>query len=573
MNMKNTAVERLISIFFLYILFVIAPFYLQPNVGGLGLTLPFNIASWSVAIFFIASVTITMVRHHSISYTHLFSLCLLFPIIIIMVGLFANTHPQPVIWLFRQLYIIGGLLFLFSLFQINFKTVQIEKILYSLVFASLLHSLVGVAEIIEFKAAAEWLPLSKQKLPIGMFQQVNLQAIYLVTGLLSILYLISRPSFSARHVFLKGMLVITFGLAVYIVLSTGSRAGLLSLVSGCTLMIISRYRQLLRHRKVVSLIIIVSCVAVLGGQGGFERASNKLQKVTEGEYKSIRSTMYATTIDLITKKPILGYGIGSFPRVWADQSIIFAKNNPDTNISQATTNHPHNEILLWMVEGGLLSVVGILIIFMTVAYALYLCGRSRGGAYAALLLPISFHTQVELPFYGSSVHWFLWLFLIFIVFRHQIKEVRLNITKATRYSIQIAVVLVAFIGLSFLLHAGKAQKEIYDYKFNGGGDLRVPLNNLYFNSVAQRMIMENMLYSSIENKDWEQIPIFIKWAEDYIEFYPAQGMYPMLADAYKSIGDDKNQCRIAKKGVEIYTQKAYLLNILDECGNRKDDKN
>lgn len=553
------------SFYLLISLFIAAPFYYQPNIGGLGLILPSNIAVWLIVITFILCMSIITLRGKEFNYTRLYSYCLLFPATIIIVGFLSTDNPQPVIWFFRQLYILGGLLFLLSLFQLNLSSSQVEKVLYWIAFSSLLHSLIGFIQLHEIHVLSGWIVMSAKKMPIGVFQQVNLQATYLVTGIQVCLYLISRPSFNSINIFMKGLLIFTVGLSAYIVLCTGSRVGVLSLLLASSVLAICRYQQLKHHKVVMLIIAILLSVAVLSSQEGISVAGKKMDKITTGNHQSIRSTMYETTINAIKEKPLLGYGVGSFPSVWAEQSIIFSQNNPQANISQRMTNHPHNEIMLWVVEGGATALIGILFIIGAISIGLYRCGYSRGGAYAALLIPISLHTQVELPFYGSTIHWFLWIFLIYIVFRHQLKVKPIKLTQGMKNIIMVLAIVIMVIAIIFLVHTGKAQKEIYTYKFKGDGDLVLPLQNPYFNSLARRMLMQKMLYASIEQKHSASTFSFINWAESEIKGYPVQALFVMLSDAYGSVGDKMNQCKIANHGLLIYTKDEYLNNVVKEC--------
>mgnify|MGYP003386868829 CR=1 FL=1 len=394
-----------LNYFLLLSVFIISPYYYQPNIGGLGLVLPFNLSAWACGIVFIVSVLFISSKATSFLCTRLFYYCMVFPCTIILAGIFTD-NLQPVVWLFRQLYIIGGILFLFSLFQLKLTTFQVERLLYWIAFSALIHAFIGFLQLHDIDTLSGWMTMSANQMPIGVFQQVNLQAIYLVSGIQICLYLISRPSFISTKVWIRAFFIFTISLSVYVALCTGSRAGSLSLILASLVMLSSRYHQLKRHRLIMLLIGLSVSLSVFLAQDGIHLAKEKTNQITSGEYQSIRSTMYATTIDLIKEKPLLGYGIGSFPSVWAEQSIQFAKVHPNANISQQTTNHPHNEILLWMVEGGLLALIGIILIVIAIISALKYCGTSRGGAYAALLIPISLHTQVELPFYGSTIHWF-----------------------------------------------------------------------------------------------------------------------------------------------------------------------
>ncbi len=563
--MLITKNNLIISQFLLVLLLLVAPFYLHPNIGGLGFGIPINSAEWLVALIFICFVLFITIRGKTIAYNLGWIYCLAFPMVLIFVGIMSEV-PQPIVWLFRQLYLLGGYLFLFSLFQLKLTTRHIEQLLYIVVVATFIHSLVGICQLWNVSFLGIWLPRTPNSFPNGVFQQVNLQATYLTTGLLIILFLISRPSFKHARFVTKFLFITTFFIAIYVLVSSGSRIGVLSFVVGGTLMLLSRRRQLLRQKSILLILCITTTLAIIAGQAGLNRAVDKTKQLTAGEFSTARQVIYSISLDLIRQKPIFGYGIGSFPRVWTDKVALFSAQHSDVNLPQgAALSHPHNEVLFWMIEGGTISVVGLLIIFYVITVALFRCGFERGGAYAALLLPISLHTQVELPFYISSVHWFLWLFLIFMVFRHQLKVVSLNISLMIRGFIQSSIVLIGFSGVAMLVHIEKSQNEIFKYTSGVGGNLQVALHDLYFNSFAEKIMMQTLLYSSIEKQNKTPIHDFVMWAEGRLAVNAEPGMFIMLNDAYGFIGDTRNQCRIAKQGLQVYPDNARLQKTLDNC--------
>jgi len=559
-------IKQTFNFFLLILIFLISPFYFHFNIGGLGLELPYNTATWLSVLLFSCIVIFSQVKQKIIIYNSAFFYCLIFPIAVIFSGIASNI-PQHIDWLFRQLYILGGFIFLFALFQAQLTEKEIDKLLYSLVIACFLQSVVATGQLHQLSFLENIIPYSANQIPIGMLQQVNVLASYLATGLIIILFLISRPSFNSIHFLIKTFFVITFALAIYIIFSTGSRVGILSFFIATILIIISRKKQLFQHKNILALLVIVSFIGILFAQAGLSKALDKTDKLTKGEYSSARQTIYAIAGDLIIEKPIFGYGIGSFQRVWVDQVAKFAAEFPDAQISQGTISHPHNEVLLWMIEGGLISLVALLVVLITVCYSLYQCGFSRGGAYTALLLPITLHTQVELPFYISSVHWFLWLFLLYLVFRHQLKVTHFSLSKTAYYSTQLSILLLTLCGGAIIVHASMAQLEIAKYTTGkgGGGNIRIGLNDLYFNSYAEKLMMQSLLYSSIEQNDTSHMPTFIKWAEDTISYKPEQGMFIMLSDAYGFNNDKTNQCRIAKQGLATYTLNQRLQKTINNC--------
>jgi len=563
--MRSLSKIFIISLALLGALFLLPLFYRHPSIGGLGFGMPLNSAVWLVAVLFISWVVATQALAKQTILHRGFIYCLLFPIVLIFVGI-ASDVSMPIVWFFRQLYILGGFAFLWVLFQLKLNTRQVEQLLYIVVIATFIHSLVGLRQLWNVSPFGIWLPRTENDAAIGVFQQVNLHASYLATGLLIILYLISRPSFNSARFVTRLLFVITFGLAVYVLVSTGSRVGILSLVVGSAVMVVSRKQPLLRQKKIVALLVIVASLGAAAGQAGFHRAMGKAQQLTEGEFASARQTIYTISVDVITHKPLFGYGIGSFPRVWTDNVALFVAQHPEAALpGSGSLTHPHNEILFWMIEGGLVSVIGLLVIFIVLCVSLYRCGFSRGGAYAALLLPIGLHTQVELPFYISSAHWFLWLFLIFIVFRHQLIVKPINISKMARVSIQVFAVVLGLAGTAMLVHIEKSERVIFNHMYGEGADLQVALDDLYFNRFAEKLMMQSVLYGSIENNNKTSIPMFIEWAEERIHTNPERGMFQMLSDAYEFAGDTDNQCRVARQGGAIYTKNIRLKTAQEAC--------
>ncbi len=556
----------------LMVLFLLAPFYIHPNIGGFGLAVPLNIAVWLVAVLFIGLVLFQTSRYATITLNPAFLHTLIFPAILMISGLLSDV-PQADVWLFRQLYIIGGYLFLFALFQAQLRPRQIDWLLWVLFIAASAHAVVGIIQIAEIQSLKSWLPLSENRLPIGVFQQVNVEASFLTTGFVIGLYLISRPTCVKAIFWQRALLVTGSAMIVFVVVSAGSRVGLFSLVIATLLLLYSRRHQLLRHKRFVIIVLLIALASGLAGQSGFLRAMDKTQQMTEGEFASARQTMYAIAIKLIKEKPIFGYGIGSFPRVWVEQKRDFLAQHPDAAVTSATTSHPHNEILLWFIEGGLIAVTGLIVIFIVVVRALYQCGCSRGGAYMALLFPITLHTQVELPFYSSSLHWFVWLFLLYLVFRHQMKSVPVSLTQSARRLIQAGIVLTGIASVALLIHADRAEREIFKYMYGENADLNIALHDLYFNRFAEKLMMQSLLYHSIEAQDKTRVPLFIQWAEKAIRENPELGLFILLSDAYGFIGDTKSQCQVAEQGLAAYPVNTRLQKTVAQCSTQEIKEN
>lgn len=275
----------------LVFLFLIAPFYFQPNVGGAGLALPYNIPIWAVSSWLIAAGVIFGIKKMRFQYPQLWGYFIAFPLIVLINSLLVEVN-QPVTWLFRQLYILGGLFFLFSLFQFQPKQTILDRTLFVIVIAVGLHALLGVMQIVMPNYLPSYFPLNNDLVPRGMFQQINVQASFLTTGLIISLYLVSRPSFRFTNFVVKSVVVIAFTLAVYVVIASGSRIALLSFILATPLIVWSRFRQLRRHKTLLVLLLITSCGSVILGQAGLHKTLDKTAKLTEKSYSTSRVAMY-----------------------------------------------------------------------------------------------------------------------------------------------------------------------------------------------------------------------------------------------------------------------------------------
>ena len=128
-----------------------------------------------------------------------------------------------------------------------------------------------------------------------------------------------------------------------------------------------------------------------------------------------RLTMLHDVAAMILAKPLLGWGYGGFEYSFAHFRL---QTMPWREVLEVA-GHPHNEILLWWVEGGLPALAGIVIVLIAGALLLKRAWqrdrKQPAGARVGLflvLLPMLVHTQLEYPFYLSAPHWLAFLLLL-----------------------------------------------------------------------------------------------------------------------------------------------------------------
>ena len=102
------------------LLFAIAPLYYQPNWGGQGLELTFNMTTWAAATLIICCAILILVRRNMLILPRRYYFFISIPVIMFLVNLVTGTS-QPVPYFFREAFIVGGLFFFFALFQFRLK--------------------------------------------------------------------------------------------------------------------------------------------------------------------------------------------------------------------------------------------------------------------------------------------------------------------------------------------------------------------------------------------------------------------------------------------------------------------
>ncbi|PHS31204.1 MAG: hypothetical protein COA95_07110 [Methylophaga sp.] len=560
---KQTALLLLLSL-----LFCVAPFYIQPNLNGGGFSLTFNISVWLVASWIVAFGLLLVLKQHIFIWPKYGSYFLVFPIILILTSIVSMTEiKQPIAWLFRQAYIFGGILFLFTIFQFQIKHVTVDKVLLAIAVAIGIHAFFGMMQITSPDFLPAWFPKNIDNIPSGVFQQINVQASFLTTGMMIVLYLISRPSFRSLSVVFKVILILSFSMAFYVVIASGSRIGLLSIFISFPLLLWGRRKQLYPQKNILIILLILSCSSFWSAQDGFNKTIDKTQRMVDSKYSDTRVDMYRIGMSLIQQKPVTGYGIGGFLKAWNQQASADKLHHPEVALLGYIT-HPHNELLFWMVEGGILAVIGIFFFILGITLSLFWCGISRGSAYTAMLLPIGLHTQVELPFYLSSVHWFLWLFLIFIVLRHRTRIIKFSVSRSITLFAGLIVVVFSVLASLFLIKTVQAQADIYKFLYDKDSSpphLRIALKNLYFKPLAEQIAMRSMLYASIENNDRSKVIIFKKWAENYIDTRPELKMYEDLVSASVFLRPEGEGCDAISAGYEMYIHNVPLKLAHEKC--------
>lgn len=559
----NNPLKWTIPEIMLAVLFLLAPFYYQPNIGGQGLNLPGNITVWLAAWVVIWFSVWQVLKVKTIVLPAKSLLILAFPILATISG-FLSGVSQPIEWFFRLIFIWGGAFFLIGLFQYGFKRGQTDRLLFMLTLAGLIHALVACLQYFQPDGMSIYLPKAEGvNIATGVFQQINNHANFQAMVLLISLYLINRPGIRF-HKLKRISLLTTIVFSAFIVFSSGSRIGLLSLVLGLAFMIPICWQVLKRNKqnaKAFFLALLVGFLAAIT-TAGFERLLAKSEQI-QTEYKaSERIGIYLIAAELIKQKPVFGHGLGSFEGVWQFQKGDFQQRNADFELIEDYVSHPHNELLYWQVEGGLLATLGILISFLTV---LMLGWRNKARYALAMLLPLALHTQVELPMHISAMTWFACLLLIFIVMSHtHPRQKTFVVSGAMSKSLVFLNHLLIIAVVIFSVHSLLANYQLREAT-KGGSDLDIARINPYFAKIAEDFFMQNLFARASQDKSVQATQIFANWQSQEIHFRPTYLNMKYLIGAYHNLQQRDKACQWAETAAWIYPAEKDFTGYSQTC--------
>lgn len=280
--------------------------------------------------------------------------------------------------------------------QVGRRTHYANLALWSVALAGLAYALYGIVVQLEGSNMILWfLKWSYKNSLTSTFVNRNHFAIYVGLSILCTLALIANEARKATEAsiatrsgfiqFLDNMsmqivvLAITFMVLATALLLTQSRAGAMMTV----IAIIAFLAVLATTSSFAAKSTIRFGLVILVGGGVFGVISGSLliSRIADvAENLSERLTVYKTTLQIIADRPLLGFGLGSFPSVYpAYRGAEFSPND-------ATYDYAHNIYLQLAMESGLVGAA-LLVLNIILITAVCVWGarqRHRNGFFAAL---------------------------------------------------------------------------------------------------------------------------------------------------------------------------------------------
>jgi len=510
--------------------------------GGYGLYLPFNTVGWmfisaliGIGFWQIAiSEKIIFSRFHIFCWIGFGLMCL--PL------LYQNNENSGLV-LHRFLGLGGGFLLYLSFQQFHFNSKDRNWFLYIILGGILIQDIYGLSQ--HFLPLESWFGHSVDK-PFGVLMQKNVMAIFLVTGATISLFLLMKDEAINESNIKKWFIYSIPFLTSILYLPLQSRAGHLAFPLAIGLVSILGYKK---KKQLLTWLGFAIIGFLIGAKAPyFKRSEGEIIHSTD-----VRKILYQLSYELCRENLIIGVGYGNFFSSFRHHYA--QRKSEDSPVLSFTGNadHPHNETLLWMVEGGIAPLIGLLIIAGGFLIMIWRAKSPEAWATAGLIIPILIHTQVELPFYLSLIHWFLFIFLLYCIDEDfgewQVKKMSWKIFP------RVVAVIIPGIIIPYMVTALQTGFVITKFERTGLKDASLLLSAWNPKSLHKKydtIVMTLRLNIARKTKNSEGFQDYIQWAEKYVKHSPYPFIYYDLAIAYEAIGD-------REKAWEVYNTAKYLF--------------
>ncbi len=542
----------------LAVLFLLAMHFFMPNPGGAGLSLSFNATTWIAFSFVLAIGCYHLARNQVLRYSKL-TIGLLVCTIIMTVPIF-YPNANSTLAANKLIGLWSGWLFFVILQQFQFSNQQRQRILWFIILAVVIEATLGFTQYLYLKPDNPFGYNTVANRPYGIFQQPNVMASFLATGLVIASGLLARQPYKYDRK-LSGvyLLYIVPLLTIPLIVVLASRTGWLASLIAILLIIPYMHRYTTKRRFtqwVISLLsgLLLSAVVI---NNAFPDGDGLAAKKVHLE--SARTYTFPQALDMFIEKPFTGYGYGKFESeyiLYTARQHVLNENYP---AGLPSMDHPHNELLFWGVEGGLLPILGIFLAMGFVLYRIYQAKRGTRLALLALFIPIVLHSQLEYPFYHSLVHWIIFVILLYWVDQRVARYRQVGFTSITKSVLRIFSLVLPVVFTFYMVSALHTNYILTKFETTR------PTNPDILNQVSNPVVWKDRfdwdVYSTFLNiglhkQDPSLIQTYIDWSLSIIKDKPRPAFYNNLILAYQGLDD-------SSKAEQIRAEAQFLFPRVD----------
>ena len=530
--------------------------FFMHNQGGSGLYLPFNMVGWAFVsvLISIGIWHLTTIKQLIFSRTQLWFLVgfaiLLLPFLNPQAEWNASAQP-------RFLAIAAGLLLFFALSQFQFTEQQCYSLLYLLLGAVAIEAMFGLTQFFILREG-NWLGYNvKINRPYGIFQKDSVFSSFLAAGVAISLYLQRWDEVVLtsrwRQILLSVILVVVPLLLVQIQSRAGNYGTILVVL--CMLPVLWSYNRRIFWWSVVLLSIGLS----IGMLVHTSVRSADSYELTSG----FRKLYWSHLLTMLSQSPWLGHGYGSFEYTFLHDFYSPEHITPGMRLMEENLDHPHNEVLFWLHEGGIVAVIGLLIFAVGYIRSLFKCASwAKRISLLALVLPLLFHSMVEYPFYHSVAHFFL--FIVFLWLADAESGLQKVYACSYWFLARVVAIFIPLIVVPFMLTGLQAAYVLT--KYDRAKDKHPQVLEQIINPLPWMMMYEFQMRSvqltfSAAMHDKAGLESYVDWAKQILHNTPRAVIYGRLVYALQQLNDNEQAQFWLDEGKRIFPRADFLQKI------------
>ncbi|GIC76070.1 PglL family O-oligosaccharyltransferase [Moritella sp. F3] len=535
--------------------------YFQHNGGGSGLHLPFNPIGW----IFISSLIGIGLWQATLQAKLVYSRLSLMFIAATLVMLIPVLYADPVVagLSYTRLFgLVGGLLFFIALQQLQLNQQQRLMLLYLILGAVFVEALFSLVQyyLLPVNNTVGYQKIANR--PYGIFQQPNVSASFLTTGIALALYLLTQTKLDE-----KGKRLFCYAttfMAVIPVILLQSRTGYLSLLIAPLMLLPWVWLQLRESEQTKNLFIWLACcvIAVAISTYSLETADKVARSAAALTDPGARVPIYLHGFNMWLEKPLLGWGYGSFEVAYLNSYSEALSQGLALPGSPENLDHPHNELIYWGIEGGLVALTGIALLVIGFLRIIVKQPIWQGLALLGLVFPLVLHSQTEYPFYHAIVHWVVFLTLVwYIGCRYgNTKSITFNYT----FLLRTLALLIPLVTSVFMLTTLHTNKLLTQYERSDRSDI-TPLTKVV-NPVAwiTRLEFNAMMYRlqiAMYNNDIAELNNYIDWATEISQKTPRANIYINWVRVLTKLGQNEEAKVLLQRTALLYPSNKWVQRL------------
>ncbi|MBQ4677632.1 O-antigen ligase C-terminal domain-containing protein [Aeromonas hydrophila] len=527
--------------------------FFMHNPGGAGLYLPFNAWGWVFASLVIGLGLWQVTQQQRLVFSSLQG-CLWLGALLLLLpmaypGFELKDYAIP-----RLLGLFAGLLFLFCLYQWQLVRASRDRLLYLLLGAVAIEALLGLVQYY-LLIPGNWLGYdTRTNRPYGIFQQPNVMATFMATGLALASWLELRGN---NHVWLRGLRYGVIVAASLLLVVLQSRVGQL----GGLLALILLAPQLHRQGLLVRIfgLVLLGVATGLASQywvSGVERGMN--------EYLSggARSDIWPFTLHLLLQNWLLGVGYGGFESTFFHAYTEARQADPNIGMVIYNLDHPHNEFLYWAVEGGLAPMIGMVLMGGALLWRVSKAGWVKGAALLALVTPILLHTQTEYPLYHAIALWWALLLLVYVLDA----EVEEGLQASGRASwreyvyrpwllLRFVAIIIPLLVVPFMLTAIHTAWVVTKYERGGYKEPTLLLdvvNPMAWLTRVEFDVNSVRLMVGLQANNHAELEAYLEWGQAFVRHTPRANIYANMVIALDALGRKEEARALRHEALALY---------------------